>query len=85
MKVVGDLPERSIGVRGLDWPAIVEYVRKQKGLWVEIDTFDPSVASHIRSGRYPSIDPSEFEVTTQKAEPVNGKRRSTLFMRLMVD
>lgn len=85
MKVVGDLPKRNIGVRGLDWPAIVEYVRKQKGKWVSIDTFDPSVVSHIRAGRFTSVDPEEFEVTSQKAEPVDGKRRSTLFMRLRTE
>ena len=51
------------------------------GEWAEVGVFSPSVASHIRSGRYPSVDPTKFEVTTQKADQPG---RSYLFARLRV-
>lgn len=85
MKVVDDLPAHNKGRRGVDWAEVCAFTEKQKGKWVEVGLFDPSVVSHIRNGKYPSVDPERFEVTSQGAEaPESGGRRSTIYIRLIV-
>jgi hypothetical protein len=80
IKVIGNLPERNgHGRRGFDWTAICDAVADAKGKWCEIGVFHPSIATQIRQGRYPSVDPERFEVTTRTT---GDRLRSTLYMRL---
>lgn len=81
VKKVGKLPDRTFGSKGIDWSSTCERVEKGAGAWFNVGEFSPSVASHIRAGKYPSVDPEKFEVTTQKTDQPG---RSALFMRLRV-
>ncbi len=79
IKPVSELPPRQYGAKGIDWAEVCDKVAAENGAWCEVGTFNPSVATHIRNGRWPAIDPSKFEITTQKSD-VPG--RSRLYMRL---
>ena len=77
------LPTRKYGARGVDWAAVCEAVEAEgarSDRWCMVGVFTPSVATHIRSGKYPSVDPERFEVTTQKDPDHPGK--SVFYMRL---
>ena len=83
VKPVDALPARRYGVVGIDWAAVCDEVEaegRKSDRWCEVGVFAPSVASHIRAGKYPSVDPTKFELTTQKAPDHPGK--STLYMRV---
>ena len=80
VKPLDALPPRRFGASGVDWEQVCTEVAEQDGLWCEVGSFSPSVAVHIRKGKYPSVDPARFEVTTQKDESAPGKSR--LYMRL---
>ena len=80
VKILDELPGTSgRGRRGLDWTDICQAVTGAKGQWCEIGVFHPSIATHIRQGRYPSVDPEKFEVTTRTT---GDRGHSTLYMRL---
>ncbi len=78
---VNTLPQRTHGSRGLDWKQTCADVEAGEGDWFLVGEFSPSVATHIRRGRYPSVDPGKFEVTTVKSDTPG---RSGLYMRLRV-
>jgi hypothetical protein len=82
IKRVDSLPERTRGSRGVDWKQTCLDVEAEGGAWCEIGDFHSSTASHIRVGRYPSVDPTRFEVTTQRS--TTDPKKSTLYMRLRV-
>lgn len=82
VKQVKALPERTYGSKGIDWSQICADVEAGEGEWFVVGVFSPSVASHIRRGRYPAVDPEKFEVTTAKTDTRN---RSELYMRLRVE
>jgi len=66
---------------GVDWYEVADEVRAAKGEWCQVEgEFNPSVAGHMRNGRYPAINPDEFEITTRQVE--TGKRRSLIYLRL---
>lgn len=80
---VDSLPPRTHGSQGIDWDEVcreVEAEGKKSDRWCKVGTFTASVATHIRRGKYPSVDPEKFEVTTQRSTEVIGK--SVLYMRL---
>jgi len=80
---VDSLPTRTHGSQGIDWAAVCSDVAaegERSDRWCEVGVFTASVATHIRKGKYPSVDPALFEVTTQRNPDIPGK--STLYMRL---
>lgn len=80
VKPVDALPPRRFGASGVDWETICAEVEAEGGRWCEVGVFTPSAATHMRQGRYPAVDPTKFEITTQKDPDHPGK--STFFMRL---
>lgn len=68
---------------GIDWNEVAVAVRKAKGAWCQVDgDFNPSVAGHLRRGRYSAINPDEFEITSRQV--AKGDRRARIFIRLKV-
>jgi hypothetical protein len=80
---VDSLPPRQFGARGIDWKQVcidVEDEATRSDKWCAVADFNASVGTHIRQGKYPSVDPEKFEVTMQKSDTAEGK--STLYLRL---
>jgi hypothetical protein len=75
---IDDLPQRRLGPRGVDWRQVCADVEKHDGAWCHLGIFSASTVSHIRAGKYPSVDPEKFEVTSQRGD--DGKRH--LYMRM---
>jgi hypothetical protein len=69
------------GLDRLDWSAIAAEVRKHPGQWCRVPrSMNPTVAMHIKRGKYPHIPPEQFDVVTRKDYEVHGK--SWIFLRL---
>jgi hypothetical protein len=83
MEHLDAVPTSQFGPRKIKWDEVVKEVRANGGKWGRVGVFSPSVATHIRAGRYPAVDPNEFEVTTRKVEGQPGK--STLYIRVRED
>lgn len=80
MEHMDSVPYNTRGTRKTDWDAVVKEVRQNGGRWARVGLFSPSVASWIRQGRYPAVDPDEFIVTTRK-DP-ETKNKSWLYMKV---
>ena len=64
----------------LDWESVAREVRKHPGEWCRVSRpFNPTVAQHIKRGRYTYVKPEEFEVTTRQYEADISK--SWIFLR----
>ena len=71
----------SVKGRGLDWEWVAQQVRDNAPNWCEVGVFNPSVATHIRKGKYRWVKPEEFEIATRKI-PTEERTRSRLFLRV---
>lgn len=80
---VDGLPARVKGKnRRTDWAAIARRVKENAPRWCNVGSFNPTVATHIRQGKYPAVDSALYEVTTRKTQvPPGEPRSSSLFMR----
>jgi hypothetical protein len=67
----------------LDWKAIADEVRRYPGEWCRVSRpLNPTVAQHIKRGRYPHVPPEEFETATRKHETLANK--SWIYLRVPV-
>jgi len=71
-------------IRLVDWEKVLTQLDEASlsgsTEWGLVGTFDQSVRTHIRQGRYKSIDPSKYEVTT-RLSPGEKRSRALLYMR----
>ena len=68
------------GVYRLDWEQVAREVRSNSGQWCRVSrAFNPTVAMHIRRGKYPHVPPEEFEVTTRAC--AGQPNKSWIFLR----
>lgn len=72
-------PVGKVGNWKVDWEAVKALAQANPGRWVKVGILNPSVATHIRKGRYQSVSPEEFEVTTRKDG--EDKTKSWLYLR----
>ena len=64
----------------LDWAGVAAQARKHPGQWCRVSRpFNPTVAQHIKNGRYTHVKPEEFEVTTRQYE--GDRNKSWIFLR----
>lgn len=67
-------------VKDIDWQRVVAEVDAlPDGKCVVVADVDQSMRTHIRKGRFSYIDPSKYEVWTQKLP--NSRTRADLYMR----
>ena len=74
------VPQNKMGPKKIDWPAILDEVRKNRGRWAKVGLFSPSAATQIRNGKWPAIDPKEFVITTRKDK--DAPNRSWLYIKV---
>jgi len=70
-----------------DWRKVCDLCDANPGRWVRVGIMDRSVATHIRNRRYPSVDPSLYQVVARRQANIeySGRSQMTLFMRRRAD
>lgn len=67
-------------VKDIDWQRVIAEVDAlPEGKCAVLTNVDQSMRTHIRKGRFAYIDPSKYEVWTQKHG--NSRTRADLFIR----
>lgn len=78
MEFVEEVPQGHFGPRKFDWKEVCRQLIERPGEWGKVGEFSPSVATHIRQGRYPAVDPSMYEVKTRRS---GNEGRAWVYMR----
>lgn len=75
-----DTPRARSRVKDIDWRRVfAEADAQTDGKCVLVSNVDQSMRTHIRKGRFAYVDPSKYEVWTQKRP--DSRTRADLYIR----
>lgn len=69
-----------VRVRKIDWRAVIRHLDAlPEGTTVYVGIVDQSVRTHLKHGRYQYLDPSRYDIWTEKDG--ESRTRARLYMR----
>lgn len=65
-----------------NWRLVTEFADAHPGRWVRVGVMHQSVRSHIKGGRYPSVNPLVYDAVTRMEDGVDYlPGHATLYLR----